>query len=139
MRYEGEFQGIRVGVRGETPLSANPEWTLEGSVAYLTWVEAEGKGFWNLRVDPNPPHSVGMHIQQKGGEGDGIDAYVAVNYRPHNYPNLTFELGYRYMELETRGGTSQNYWPGGTYVTPSEWQNNTCRFKGIFFGLAYRF
>lgn len=139
MRYEGEFQGIRLGFRGEMPLTSNPEWTLEGSVAYLPWVEAEGKGFWNLRVDPAPPYHVGMHIEQKGGEGDGIDAYVAINYRPHRYPNLTFELGYRFMELETTGGTSQNYWTEGTYVTPSEWQNNTCRFQGFFFGLSYRF
>lgn len=138
MRYEGEFQAIRLGFRAETPIARNPEWTLEGSVAYLPWVEAEGRGFWNLRTDPASPYQVGMHIKQQDGQGDGIDAYVAVNYRPAKRPNLTLELGYRFMELRTSGGTTQNYWTEGTYVTPSDWKN-MCRFQGFFFGLAYRF
>lgn len=126
--YEIEYQAVRLGLRGETPLTSNPEWTLEGSVAYLPWVEAEGKGYWNLRD---------MKFTQSGGEGDGIDTYVAVNYRPHRCPNLTLELGYRYMELKTSGGISRSDEAGSIWY--ADWHKTKCRFDGIFFGLAYRF
>jgi len=126
--YEIDYQGVRVGVRGETPLTRNPEWTLEGSVAYLPKVEAEAKGYWNLRD---------MRFRQSGGDGDGIDAYVAVNYRPHNNPNFTLELGYRYMELETSGGISRSDEMG--YIWYADWHKTRCKFDGIFFGLGYIF
>lgn len=126
--YTMEYRGVRLGVRGETPLTRNREWTLEGSVAYLPWLEAEGKGYWNLRD---------MTFAQTGGEGDGIDAFVAVNYKPSRIPHLTFELGYRYMELKTSGGISRSNEAGSVWY--ADWDKTNCKFDGVFFGLSYRF
>jgi hypothetical protein len=126
--YEIEYQGVRLGLRGEMPLTPNHEWTLEGSAAYLPWLEAEGEGVLNFGA---------VQYTQTDGDGDGVDASIAVNYKPSQIPNLALKVGYRYMELETRGGNITDYTPGGPI--PADWRNSKCKFNGVFFGIAYRF
>jgi len=126
--YEIEYQGVRLGLRGEMPLSSNPEWTLEGSVAYLPWLEAEGDGVLNFGL---------VQYTQTDGDGEGVDASIAVNYKPAQIPNLAFKVGYRYMELETRGGNITDYTPIGPIA--GDWHNGKCKFNGVFFGVGYRF
>jgi hypothetical protein len=126
-KYEIEYQGVRLGLRGEMPISS-PEWTLEGSVAYLPWLEAEAEGFWSLAA---------TKFEHTDGDGEGVDASIAVNYKPSQIPNLSFKVGYRYMELETRGGNRMAYTPFGP--SPADWRNAKCKFNGVFFGIGYEF
>jgi hypothetical protein len=122
--WDHEVKAARLGARTELPLIGRLSVAAD---AALLVGRAEGEGNWMLRE---------YTFQQKA-DGTGIDATLALRYRP--IEDLTLEVGGRYYEFDADSGTEDGQQPDYEYTNEGIVEEITVDQIGWFLGVAYEF
>ncbi len=129
IREEFTWKSLRVGVRGQVPIT--PRLAARINAAAVPWTRAEVVDVHPLRTDVR--HDPSFTGSADGGIGVQADGGLAFMLRPR----LALEAGFRYWRIDSGTGTET---ARGVTVTTHE-RVNEIRIEryGPFVGVTYRF
>jgi len=129
IREEFTWKSLRVGVRGQVPLT--PRLAARLDAAAIPWTRAEVEDVHPLRTDVR--HDPSFTGQADGGIGVQADGSLVFMLRPR----LALEAGFRYWRIDSGTGTET---ARGVTITTHE-RVNEIRIEryGPFVGVTYRF
>jgi hypothetical protein len=104
--FRYEWQAVRMGVRGEYPLSTN--FIVNGSAMLLMGLDYRGDGFWNLREDLR---TQSPNFVQTSSSAMGMEIRAGLAYRMTD--NIAIEGGYWMIQWDAGDGRQTLYRANG--------------------------